>query len=369
MAAFKSNYWKNIAFLAFFIAIASFYFNSRGGNVWWNQWLTTEADSTSITPILSYTQSFSVSSDELRDYNSCRDCLNRHSRRVFDSYQRYLSWVNPSKGPTGREQIVYGIYPLYDPEDCLAKSANAFKENAQLFHQVQAYRNALQHAQEISHPIHRYYDHEEYLDDKMKTGKAQHRQLVAAFDAYYVAAIELENALNEIQDRFWTHLDTLSTQASDSQEILAYRLIQAGAAILTQAADYQTHASDITHWTPLLDAFIAQETALGKTLQAAGEPSPHVVRLQSATAEYTKVAQSVFRRQREGVPFTDTESHWLESFNGNMVKGSVPALTAAYNDLALACNAVWKQKHFPHFGTLYHFPKRYPRPNMQEKRR
>ncbi len=362
MAAFTSNYWKNIAFLAFFITIASFYVNSRKGSTWWNQWLTAEADSTSVTPVPSYTRFSLIPSDEIRNFNACRDCLNRHSRRVFDSYQRYLSWVNPSKGPSGKERIVYGIYQLYDPADCLEKSATAFEKDAQLFPQVQAYRNALQQAQEISHPLYRYYDHEEYLDDKMRVGKTQHRPLVAAFDAYYVAAHELGKSLNEIQDRFWTHFDTLSTQSPDSQAIIGYRLIQAGSAILTQASTYQSGASDMSRWTPLLDAFMAQEAALNKIQLSNPKSSPHTARFLSAADTYTKVAQAVFRRQREGVPFTDTESHRLESFNGWMVKGSVPALIAAYNDLVLACNAVLPGKSYPYFGTLYHFPNSYPKP-------
>lgn len=362
MAAFKSNYWKNIAFLAFFIAIASFYVNSRGGSMLWNQWLRPETDSISTTPAPSYRPPSPIPSDELRDFNACRDCLNRHSRRVFDSYQRYLSWVNPDKGPTGKEQIVYGIYQLYDPTDCLEKSATAFEEDAQLSPQVQAYRNALRQAQEISHPLYRYYDREEYLDDKMSVGKTQHRQLVAAYDAYYMTANELGKSLDEIEDRFWTHFDTLSTKSPDSQAIIGYRLIQAGVAILTQASDYQSGASDISRWTPLLDAFMAQEAALNKILLSNPKSSPHAARFLSAADAYTKVAQAVFRRQREGVPFTDTESHRLESFNGKMVKGSVPSLIAAYNDLVLACNAVLPDNSCTHFGMLYHFPNSYPKP-------
>src|SRR5215469_17767132 len=45
-------------------------------------------------------------------------CLNRHSEQAFASRDRYLSW-SAKTGPTGKEKIVYGVYTLYGPTDCM----------------------------------------------------------------------------------------------------------------------------------------------------------------------------------------------------------------------------------------------------------
>jgi Protein of unknown function (DUF3829) len=53
-------------------------------------------------------------------------CLNRHSERAFASRARYLSW-SAKTGPTGREKIVYGVYTLYEPADCIRSIEEANK--------------------------------------------------------------------------------------------------------------------------------------------------------------------------------------------------------------------------------------------------
>ena len=46
-------------------------------------------------------------------------CINDFSRRIHDTADRYLSWVNPETGVTGSEKNVYGLYELSDPQTCV----------------------------------------------------------------------------------------------------------------------------------------------------------------------------------------------------------------------------------------------------------
>src|SRR5216683_1660780 len=39
-----------------------------------------------------------------------RDCLNRYSKSVHSAEERYFSWADSKKGPTGKERNVYGVY-------------------------------------------------------------------------------------------------------------------------------------------------------------------------------------------------------------------------------------------------------------------
>ena len=59
-----------------------------------------------------------------------RDCMNRFSKQIHLSEQRYYSWVDEKKGPTGKERNVGGLHEISsDPAQC--KSAIA-KSNAAL---------------------------------------------------------------------------------------------------------------------------------------------------------------------------------------------------------------------------------------------
>src|SRR5882757_6954028 len=55
-----------------------------------------------------------------------RDCLNRYSKSVHSAEERYFSWVDAKKGPSGRERNIYGVYEIsLDPEPCASAIAKA----------------------------------------------------------------------------------------------------------------------------------------------------------------------------------------------------------------------------------------------------
>src|SRR5437870_3881038 len=42
-----------------------------------------------------------------------KDCVNKYSSSVMNSYRRYASWLKDvEQGPTGKESIVYGLYEI-----------------------------------------------------------------------------------------------------------------------------------------------------------------------------------------------------------------------------------------------------------------
>src|SRR6184192_4052492 len=50
-----------------------------------------------------------------------KQCVNRYSNSVMNSYQRYASWLKDiERGPTGKEGTVYGLYDINsDGQDCI----------------------------------------------------------------------------------------------------------------------------------------------------------------------------------------------------------------------------------------------------------
>src|ERR1044072_1176206 len=52
-----------------------------------------------------------------RKINAYVECINRLSERSYDSRARYFSWVG-TEGPTGKERIIFGTYPIHDRSGC-----------------------------------------------------------------------------------------------------------------------------------------------------------------------------------------------------------------------------------------------------------
>jgi len=86
-----------------------------------------------------------------------KECVNRYSNSVMDSYRRYASWLKDiERGPTGKEGIVYGLYDINsDGQDCLdaikkAKGINPGLPEAEA--SADKYAGALKEASNKSKP-------------------------------------------------------------------------------------------------------------------------------------------------------------------------------------------------------------------------
>lgn len=153
------------------------------------------------------------------------NCTNFHSERVFDSRNRYFSWVG-KRGPTGRERVIYGLYEIRGPGNCAGNIAAAAERppHIEALHEAGAeWVAALRGTHELVVEAHRYYDMENYKDDRMKRGKEMHQPLVDAFERFAAA----DKALSE-QVRL--HTDGLQTRrlerlAADPERRLDYLLL------------------------------------------------------------------------------------------------------------------------------------------------
>jgi len=124
-------------------------------------------------------------------------CFTRAVPRVLQSRWRYLSWVNPLKGPTGREQHVYGLYAGYDDAitQCDFSSENAPES---IRAQVKALADVTREAIPLLKAADRYYSEARYKDDDAKGAREYHPKLMHAFDAILTTSQPLEKALFEM---------------------------------------------------------------------------------------------------------------------------------------------------------------------------
>lgn len=144
--------------------------------------------------------------------------------RAKESFNRYASWVDLKKGPTGKERIIYGLYsvsagsgtktaeaarraattePLLPPLDTAARDlADAFDALVPVLNEAEAY-----------------YERQDYKADKMEGGKALHGRLMPLFTRFLGARERMEARMDE----FKAGLDTQELDRVERTEGKSYR--------------------------------------------------------------------------------------------------------------------------------------------------
>ncbi|TNM65760.1 YiiG family protein [Aliirhizobium smilacinae] len=127
-----------------------------------------------------------VSDKVIGKMNAYVEFLNR-SLRLSESLQRYESWVDMKKGPTGREKVIYGLYSLYDVRDEIAsveKAAIVDPKMPELDAAMLAYVDTYQKLAPGIEKANKYYERLDYKSDKMEGGRAFHKDIAALAPTY-----------------------------------------------------------------------------------------------------------------------------------------------------------------------------------------
>ena len=130
-------------------------------------------------------------------------CLNTLSAPVHATRSRYFSWVNPKTGPTGQEPVVLGLFDL--PIDKVTTCSQAVaKSNALAPKEPKIEAAGTEFARTVSEldaiidEVFTYYETKGYQIDKFAKGKATHKRLIDAFDAFSRADEKLHATLDGI---------------------------------------------------------------------------------------------------------------------------------------------------------------------------
>lgn len=131
------------------------------------------------------------------------DCLNTLSGPVHSSRSRYLSWVDPKTGPTGKERVILGTFdlPKNSAQECtagLAKARSLPPAEPKLEAAGDEFAKSVTTLDALIDDVFIYYEQKNFKDDKFAKGKALHPQLMAAFSAFSKADSNLHTTLDGI---------------------------------------------------------------------------------------------------------------------------------------------------------------------------
>lgn len=163
-------------------------------------------------------QSEDTKTNVIEKMNQYARCFNRNNQRAGDSYRRYLSWVDKEKGPTGKEQNVYGLYTIYGSEYYCDKMEETLKMSPimpSLDEKAKKYVKEMESLHAFLLRVDKYYDHQDYKDDNFAGAKEMHPQIIAAFKSYFDAADDFERVYAD-----------LSAQQTGIWEVHSQKIIQ-----------------------------------------------------------------------------------------------------------------------------------------------
>lgn len=122
--------------------------------------------------------------------------LSNRTLRAIESWQRYASWVDMKKGPTGKERYIgYGLYSLYDVTSEIKAAEDAVAREPALPEIDQTIGRYIRAYQELAPLItraERYYDRMDYRADDLAEGKKLHALLVPAATTFLAERATLE---------------------------------------------------------------------------------------------------------------------------------------------------------------------------------
>jgi hypothetical protein len=274
-------------------------------------------------------------------------CINEHSNWVMQSRDRYYSWLkSPQKGPSGREDIVYGLYELRDPASCrkeIARAAALPPDDTTLEQAASDYLATLEAAAAVVAEANSYYELENWKDDGMRQGKAMHPRLVAAFDAFdgandrlYAAVIALKDAASE---RF---LARLAADPALRADYVAERLLFDAKRLLDRADGLGDETFDRAAFATAVQDYESAWNEYAAFRKANPQHASDLIRsstVSSAAFELLKVAKTAQRRERDGFRFDEGERMLIEANAPQMVDGHPAKLIEQYNQLITWSNS------------------------------
>ena len=149
--------------------------------------------------------------------NAYTALMNR-TLRAIQSWERYASWVDMKKGPTGKERYIdYGLYSLYDVTGEIQKAEEAAARAPKLPEidaTVLSYIKAYQELAPLITRAERYYDRKDYRDDNLAEGQKLHAQMVPAAKTF----LDLRARLDAGMRVYKTALDAQELAALESRE-------------------------------------------------------------------------------------------------------------------------------------------------------
>jgi hypothetical protein len=262
------------------------------------------------------------------------DCFNSFSDSVHSSYNRYFDWIDEKKGITGKERNVYGLYKI-DPQYCLKNLDDAKKLEPSLPDvetAAEAYRAAANDLNPLVAAAYKYYDQEDYKDDKFAKGKEMHGPLVDAFKKFFAAddalsakVVPLNESLSE------RRLAALAKDPNNKLQYLIEKSVADAKKLMAVSTPKTLNDLDEAKFNAALETYDTSVTNLDTFATANKAETDKVMMFSSFLSDeqnLVKAAKALGRRKREKKDFN---KEFFSSSSPQMVDGHPAQIIEKFN--------------------------------------
>ena len=163
------------------------------------------------TAALAQNRSATANLEKDTEFQSLIDKTNLYVRALNSvnaaqrSYDRYASWLDVKKGPTGKERYIsYGLYEINtssvrDVREAAQKGPAMKPPLPELDATITRMAEAFAALEPLVKKAHDYYDQEDYKDDGAKRGQELHEQMMPLFERTFAAERDLRRELDAIK--------------------------------------------------------------------------------------------------------------------------------------------------------------------------
>jgi tetratricopeptide (TPR) repeat protein len=178
---------------------------------------------TSLVSDTSESNAFETS-EFIDKYNVYINFENSFDKRVRESQEYYFKWADREESPPTNTNRVYGIMTLYDHS--LEFLEEAIKKKPKIDEVDDLMKDVLKKATTLHNVVknaHSYYDRQDYKDDDFVKAKKFHKELILAYDNYFISYAKMDPVFSDLQDRF---NNFLINKYQESGELIKYNLIK-----------------------------------------------------------------------------------------------------------------------------------------------
>jgi hypothetical protein len=284
-----------------------------------------------------------ISSDEDKDaelgakLGEYISCMNSTSKRVVDSRNRYLSWVTDEKvGPTGKERNIYGLYDIH--ADTCFKALDRAKTMSPALPEVESaaaeYRKALEELEPVVKQANKYYDQDDYKDDKMAKGKQLHPQLINGFAKFEQVSKGFEDRVTTLNDAVNSRqLTRLEKDPSRRLQYLSQRGLNEAKALINLIDIAELKELDQQKYDVALQTYDRTLTELEQyadTHKAEADKITMFSSYVSGCKKFLKAAKELLRRKRDNKDFN---KEFFSNSRPQMVDGHPAQIVDCYNSM------------------------------------
>jgi hypothetical protein len=262
-------------------------------------------------------------------------CMNHTSKRVVDSRNRYLSWVkDESAGPTGKERNIYGLYEI-NADICFKALERAQKMPPALPEVESAaneYKKALTQLEPIVKQANKYYDQDDYKDDKMAKGKELHPQLMNGFAKFEQVSKGFEDRVTTLNDSVNARqLTRLEKDPSRRLQYLSQRGLNEAKVLINMTDIAELKELDQQKYDVALQTYDKTLTEMEQYADSHKAEADKVMMFSSylsSCKNFLKAAKELMRRKRDNKDFN---KEFFSKSSPQMVDGHPAQVVESYN--------------------------------------